>query len=538
MHSINRRKLCFCSALALAGAVVALAADWPSQSGGPQREGWAKSERILSKADIRDLKLLYAFEPKEHSSLFLSAPIVNGNLITYRGFKEMLVFSANSNRVFSVDADLDKLIWESHFEAASANTPCSGGMSSPVVMSGSSSATIHFAPPAPRLPGAPPRHRRSPYFPPLSQTLSPLLPTTLTQLNAMYTVSGDGALHILNSSTGEDLLPPTPFLPAGEVVGSLNLRDNVVYATTAGSCGGKQNALYAIDLLSSDKHVSSFVAPHGGFAGLAGTAIGSDGTIFVQLDSSPDDKPGHTHETLVALAPKDLKVKNYFTPQIKEIGKKSSPPGITPLVFRWHGKAVVIAGFSDGRLYLLDGNALGGADHKTALFRSEPVAAQGKNKPGGAFQGTFASWPDIDADKRWFYAPVVGSADTGIEAFRMSEANGQLALEQIWASHGMISPDPPVIANGLIFALSTGNPPLLSKKKGKKTPAKPAVLYAFDAVTGQQLYSSAATIAVPAQPNGLAVANARVYFSGKDGRVYCFGLPKTQPQLAEQHTSD
>jgi outer membrane protein assembly factor BamB len=211
------------------------------------------------------------------------------------------------------------------------------------------------------------------------------------------------------------------------------------------------------------------------------------------------------------------------------------------LVFRWHGKALVISGFSDGRLYLLDAQALGGADHKTSLFRSEPVATRARNYDGAGFRGTFASWPDVDGDKRWFYAPVIGPADSGIQAFRMSEANGQFALEPMWTASGMISPDPPVIANGLIFALSTGNSPRLAKKNGhlysgaeRNAMTKPAVLYAIDDVTGQQLYSSGQTIPTPARSNGLAVANARVYFSGEDGRVYCFGLPKTQPQLAEQ----
>jgi outer membrane protein assembly factor BamB len=521
-------------------AALAAAADWPSQSGGPERENWAKSERTISKADVAGLTTLYTFSPEEHSAPSLSAPIINGNLITYRGFKEMLVFSADSNRVFSVDADLNKLIWESHWQTSAASN-CGSAASAPVVMAGSSSATLHFAAPPPRPPGAPPvRRRRSPYFPPLSQSLYPLLPTTLTQLNAMYTVSADGALHILNSSTGEDLLPPAPFVPANSIVGSLNLRDNFVYATTAESCG-KQNALYAIDLLSPDKHVYSFAPARGGFAGLDGTALAPDGTIFVQVDSSPDDKPGHAHETLLALGPKDLKVKSFFTPANKELSKKYSAPGITPMVFRWHGKTTVIAGFSDGRLYLLDASSLGGPDHKTPLLRSEVFTAHGKNFDGTGFRGAFAGWPDIDGDKQWFYAPVVSATDSGVQAFRLGESDGRLELECMWTSHGMLSPDPPVVANGLLFALSTGNSARTAKKNGRpytvaerKAMTKPAVLYAFDAVTGQQVYSSGQTIPVAAQPNGMAVANARIYFSGEDGRVYCFGLPKTQPQLAEQ----
>ena len=41
---------------------------------------------------------------------------MNGLLITYLGFKEMLVFGGSSDNVYSVDADLNRLIWKRHFE--------------------------------------------------------------------------------------------------------------------------------------------------------------------------------------------------------------------------------------------------------------------------------------------------------------------------------------------------------------------------------------------------------------------------------------
>jgi outer membrane protein assembly factor BamB len=542
-HSTVFRNFLILSGLVSLGCVLLYAADWPTQGGSPQREGWAKSERTLKQDNIRDLKILYTFRPESPASPSLSAPIIDGNLITYRGFKEMLVFSANSSRVFSVDADLNKVIWESNVEAGANRVtesipggPCSSGWSSPVVMDGSSSATMHFAG---RTGGRP---RRSPYFPPLSESLYPLRPTTLSSLNAMYTVSADGNLHILNSSTGEDLLPPVPFVPPGAKVSSLNVRENVVYVTTADGCDGKQNALYAIDLLSSDKHVASYVAPRGGFSGTAGASIAPNGTVFVQVASAPDDKPGHTHQTLVALTPKDLKVKAYFTPRAKQLGAKGlASPGITPLVFTWHGKATVLAGFADGRLYLLNGDTLGGPDHRTSLLQTKPIIKRGKNYDGSGFRGTFSSWADVDGDKRWFYAPAIGPDGGAILAFRLANNNGRPELEQVWTSRSMISPAPTVVANGMIFALSSGNSPRLAKKNGrpytreeKAAMAKPAVLYALDAVTGRELYSSGDTIRTTTLPSGLAVANARVYFPGMDGRMYCLGLPRTQPQLAEQ----
>ncbi len=64
-----------------------------------------------SKKITWDSKLLYkdrAGNPSRALSS-LTPPIVNGNLITYRGFKEMLIFGGRADKVFSVDADLNKL---------------------------------------------------------------------------------------------------------------------------------------------------------------------------------------------------------------------------------------------------------------------------------------------------------------------------------------------------------------------------------------------------------------------------------------------
>jgi outer membrane protein assembly factor BamB len=60
-----------------------------------------------------------------------------------------------------------------------------------------------------------------------------------------------------------------------------------------------------------------------------------------------------------------------------------------------------------------------------------------------------------------------------------------------------------------------------------------ATLRVLDAMTGKDLYSGAvATSNVPA--GGLAVANGRIYFAGRDNAVYCFGIPAQQEQLVKQ----
>jgi outer membrane protein assembly factor BamB len=546
------------------GSLVVCGADWPMQGGNPQHNGWAKGESLISKANVAGLKVLYKYRADNASVGLnsLTAPIVDGNLITYRGFKEMLIFGASSDKVFSVDADLNKLIWESRLadqladqrdkpQSVTSKLGCPGGLMAPVSMAGSSSSFINFAAVARRIPAVPGARptRPSPYLPPLWQSVYPMRPDTLTRLAALYTVSRDGKLHVLNSSTGEDLIPAIRFVPPNSKVTSLSFRDNVVYATTGDNCNGFQNALFAIDLLSPEKTVTSFVPQGGGFSGAGGTAIGKDGTVYVQVLYAPGDTVGHYHETTIALTPKELKVKDYFTPGGKPIDRKSSEaPGITPIVSSWMGKEVVLTGSRNGRLYLLDSTSLGGADHHTPLFASSVLAQANKNYDGDGFRGTFSSWLDVDSDTRWFYAPVSGRPDSsagtaagGIIALKLTSQNNQPELQQVWVSREIFSPAPVVIANGMLFVLSTGESPRLANKDGKpytlaefEQLARPAVLYALDAVTGKELYSSGNAVSSASYSDGLAVANGRVYFTTSDNSVYCFGLPQGQLQLTEQ----
>ena len=566
-HSTGLRIAGILAALGTLSGLVAVAADWPMQSGNSQRNGWARSERILTKGNISSLSVLYKYQANRGAGGLnsLTPPIVNGNLITYRGFKEMLLFGASSDQVFSVDADLNKLLWESHLEYRSAKprssaptVACPGGLTAPVIMAGSSSSSMRFISAASRSPaGAGVRPTRpSPYFPPLSQSVYPLLPTTLTQLAALYAVSSDGDLHILNSSTGQDLIPAIRFLPPDARVTSLNLRDNVVYATTADHCDGYRNALYAIDLLSKDKAVASFIPPSGQFAGSGGTAIGADGTVYAQVMYSPEGGQGHSHDSVVALAPKNLQIKDYFTPAGRSGGEKNRVAlGITPMVFSWNGRDLIVAGGKNGRLYLLDSKSLGGPDHHTPLFQTQAIARASNKYNGDGFRGTFSSWQDVDTQTRWIYAPMSGPlasssefptgaavpSDGSIVSFKLDGQTAQPALQPLWVSRDLISPAPAVIANGMVFALSTGESPRMAKKNGKpysvaewQENAQQATVYAFDAVSGKQLYSSGEAIPGHPRATALAVANGRVYFSTHDNAVYCLGLMRTQPQLAEQ----
>ena len=120
-----------------------------------------------------------------------------------------------------------------------------------------------------------------------------------------------------------------------------------------------------------------------------------------------------------------------------------------------------------------------------------------------------------------------------IVAFKVEDKAGKYTLAPAWISRDMDRAEPPVIANGLIFAYGSGegtdqakyniglayNRANIAYKGSTK-----AVLYALDAQTGKELWNSGEQIASWNHWGGLSVANGRVYISTFDCYQYCFGI--------------
>ncbi len=204
---------------------------------------------------------------------------------------------------------------------------------------------------------------------------------------------------------------------------------------------------------------------------------------------------------------------------------------------------VVIAGSRDGRIYLLDSTSLGGADHHTPLAQSAVIAAADLTGAGNGIWNSFATWTDAaHGGTRWIYASISGpsalqfpasngASPTGaIVAFTLVDQGGKPALSPQWISRDLTSPAAPVVANGLIYALSTGRSPRTAKADGVPYPlaeheklAKPAVAYVLDASTGKELFNSGSK-ATSYATSGIAVADSQFYFASHDNTVYAVGL--------------
>jgi len=286
------------------------------------------------------------------------------------------------------------------------------------------------------------------------------------------------------------VVQPVKVLPSNATISSLNMADNVIYAVTSHDCNGAADAVWAVDLIPDPPKATSFALGSGASSGqespgLGGPALGADGTVYVQ-----------TGDRLLALSPRDLQLKQSFS-----IASNSA----SPLVFTYKERDLIVTAGKDGHLYLLDSGSLG------MPLSQAPIAGQ--------VWGSVSSWQDADG-VRWVFAPVWGPSSAGsIVAFKVEEQNEKPVLTPAWVARDIPSPQPPVIASGVVFALSSGEFTGQRPKNGTH-----ATLYALDAATGKELYSSRNLATAPAALTGMTVANGRVYFGTTDGTAYAFGM--------------
>ena len=129
--------------------------------------------------------------------------------------------------------------------------------------------------------------------------------------------------------------------------------------------------------------------------------------------------------------------------------------------------------------------------------------------------------------------------DGSVIAFEVLNNNGQISAAPLWTSTNMVMPDPPVVANGVVYALSTGGQALQSGAKPgdprmpydqsavlRATPITNMTLYAYDAISGKQLWSSGKALSDWVHFSEPVVAMGKVFVVTHDAHVVAFGLKK------------
>jgi outer membrane protein assembly factor BamB len=510
-----------------------------------QRTNWVRTDVRVNRDSVSDgsFKFLWKHKyPGDARQLeSLTQPVLLDFLVGYVGFKSLAFFGGADDVLYAIDTDLAKPYWTTHLTsmAAVGSTPgstwsCPGGLFaapsrvtprvpttfggfgggggravSAVGEPGKGAAVLSQtrAQRQPPVTGDPP-----PPPPPGPARVAPSVP--FGGVDPLWTMGSDGYLRTVRVTDGGQIDPPVPFLPPNARPSSLVSVDGLVYTSTSNGCGNAPNGVWALDLLSKEKKATKWET---GGANVAGSpAIGTSGIVYAATGAQPAEtrpwlvatKPVQRYaNSVVALDRVTLEPKDWFT-------RDGADFSATPVVFRHKGKEYVAAAGNDGRVYLLDGASLGGADHKTPLAAVET----GSTAAGAGL----ATWLDADGT-RWLLAPGGG----GIAALKLVEKDGSITLDKGWQSRPIAAPLAPIVLNGVVFATASGeyrgNQANLSAAERAKR-ATPAVLYALDAATGKELWSSGSTVTSFARA-GLAAGGGQVYLVTYDNTLYAFGIP-------------
>jgi outer membrane protein assembly factor BamB len=218
---------------------------------------------------------------------------------------------------------------------------------------------------------------------------------------------------------------------------------------------------------------------------------------------------------------------------------------VTPAIFPYKGQEFLVTGSKACRVYLLDTKATGGDDHQTPLAQTPLLCNEEINFASAGIWGSMASW-ESSTGERWVLTPFWGPVHRSFQvpfcygpvthgavvALKVEGDANAPKLTPVWMSRDMNRAEPPVVANGIVFAYGNGeNTEQAYPERGlydyspeRIKHSTHAVLYALDAESGKELYSSGDQITSFNHFSGLSVANGRVYIATYDSTLYCFGL--------------
>jgi outer membrane protein assembly factor BamB len=531
--------------------------EWTTWGYDAERSGWNRAETTLDRSNVAGLAVQWSVQlPTPVVDVVLStltAPVLASAVKTRRGNKNLLYLLGSNDTLYALDADSGATVWRRQFtNAVKANKIATW------LCSNTANAT----------------------------------PVIDKSRGLIFFMASDGKLRAHDLRDGAERMAPVEMVAPFARAWSLNLIDNVVYTTSGRACGEIQDprsisaaasvvarrrigadgsslmtdpsVVTAVDVSDLERpEVTRFFLSGGRPAapwGRGGLARGPGSSLIVETsDGLFDPASGNWGDSVMRLSPKAARVMDSFTPANHlYIQSKDLAGSASPVVFAFGNRTLVAQAQKEAVLYLLDANDLGGgiaASHARPLFKSAPLGndlASGTDPSQGVW-GAITTYATPDG-RRFLYVPLWGppSKDApvfpvsggaahngGIMAFEvLAEGEGVTAAPR-WISSDMIMPDPPVVANGVVYATSTGGQALQNPRKpdgspfanttpesirNRSTPVGNLILYAFDAQTGQQLYSSGTTISDWVHFSEPVVALGKVFLVTHDAHVYAFGI--------------
>jgi outer membrane protein assembly factor BamB len=512
--------------------------DWLSYNYDRERTGWNRGETLLSKKTVGKLKPLWNKQLTTASSALvlstLTAPVVAASVSTPDGPKDLVFTISIEDTLTAQDADTGETVWQQHF----AN-PLKPLRPTSISCSNTEQAT----------------------------------PTIDKAKGVIYFTTSDGKLRGAKLGDGEQAITPTDMVQPFSRNWSLNLVDEVVYTTTARGCGGSPDqpvefgTVAAMDI-SDPTHpsLSRFYTGKGrpaGPWGATGVAWGPQGAYVSTADGPNNPGSGIYGDMVLSVRPHAWGLNDSFTPtHWKYVNARDLDFGSGGVLLFPMGKRNIVATASkESVIYLLDADNLGGVDHMTALYQSSRWANDTQDFQNMGVWGNLATALN-EAGERWLYAPMwgpVGKAapkfpmtngditNGSVMAFKVVEEGGKPVLQPQWISRDLNMASPPVVANGIVYALQTAesavqvpkdifNPdgtrkPGWTPEQGANNrimvPHSTMTLFAFDAETGKQLWSSGKTMDGNTvhftQP---VVALGKLFAVDHAGHVWAFGLKR------------
>jgi outer membrane protein assembly factor BamB len=524
--------------------------EWLTWGYDQERTGWNRAETTLTPSNVKGLKQIWSTQltvpVDKYVMSTMTAPVLVAGVQTAQGAKDLLFIHGANDALFALDANSGQIVWQKNFTNPNKST-------------------------------APVRDWLCPKTPNATPTID-------KARGILFFITNDGMLRGLSLADGADRLTPVAMVAPFARAWSLNLIDNVIYSPSGRACGeitdktsleytaaisglrraGSGPLLDASAVNAADvndlahpvvTHFFTSGARPAAPWGRGGVVRAPGGVVLETSDGRYDPAGGDFSESVLKLSPRAARLMDSFTPTNWMDNLMHDMSGsANPVVFNFAGKTLIAVSQKEAVLRILDATNLGGQNHQTPLWQSSKLGNDQKTgtDPGRGVWGAIATYENNG--RRFLKLPDLGNPSKdapafpvtngpipngSIMAFEVKNDGGKISAVPAWTSTDMIMPDPPVVANGVVYALSSGGQAMQNGVKPgdprmpydvsavlRSTPVSNMVLTAYDAQSGKQLWSSGKALPDWVHFSEPVVALGKIFVATHDAHVVAFGLKK------------